>query len=96
MRSRSARKAKKKANWPLRILVIAGVAFLFIQIWRSQNQLSAKQEERDLVFESIHKQTVLNEDKAAQMEDADAILERKANEAGFYLPGQQIFMETDG
>lgn len=92
----SKRKTKRKAHWPLRILVIAGVAFLFIQIWRTQDQLNKTQQENQGIQESIQKQTVYNEDLAAQMEDKDAILERKANEAGFYLPGQQIYMETAG
>ena len=93
MRTRSVRKVRRKANWPLRILIVAGVAFLFIQLWRSQDQLSAKLEEKEQLSENIRKQTVLNEDLEAQKEDSDAILEKKANEAGFYLPGQQIYME---
>ena len=96
MSSRSARKVKRKANWPLRILVIAGVAFLFIQIWRTQDQLSKTLQESQLIKDNINKQMVYNEDLSAQMDDVDAILEREANEAGFYLPGQQIYMETAG
>lgn len=96
MSARTARKAKRKANWPLRILVIAGIAFLFIQIWRTQDQLSKTQQENQAIIDSINKQIVYNEDLAAQMDDVDAILEREANEAGFYLPGQQIYMEAAG
>lgn len=96
MRTRSARKVKKKANWPLRILVLVGVAFLFIQIWRTQDQLTQKLQEQMQLEDDIHTQKVINEDLAAQKEDADAILESKANEAGYFAPGQQIFLESAG
>ena len=96
MSKRATRKVKKKANWPLRILVIAGVAFLFVQIWRTQDQLSKTQQENQDILDRINKQIVINEDLSAQMEDVDSILEREANEAGFYLPGQQIYMESAG
>lgn len=93
---RSTRKSKKKANWLLRVLVIAGIAFLFIQIWRTQDQLNTTQGINQTVQDEIHKQTVINEDLSAQKEDADIILERKANEAGYFLPGQQIYLEGTG
>ena len=94
--TRSVHKVKKKANWPLRILVLAGVAFLFIQLWRSQDQLAKKQQEKLQVENDIHTQMVINEDLTAQKEDADATLEDKANEAGYFEPGQQIFFESAG
>lgn len=98
MKARSARKVKKKANWPLRILVIAGVAFLFVQIWRSQDQLKSA-EEMDLKYqEDIQKQAIEIENLTDTINggDVNSILESEANELGYYKNGQQIYRESAG
>ncbi|MBE6806523.1 MAG: hypothetical protein E7527_00710 [Ruminococcaceae bacterium] len=97
MKARSARKVKKKANWPLRILAIAGVAFLFIQIWRTQDQLSTTEQKNQAIMESINKKTIHIEDLTAQTQgDQSSALEQKAYDAGFCKPGQKVIEEEAG
>ena len=97
MKARSARKVKKKANWPLRILAIAGVAFLFIQIWRTQDQLSQTEQKSLNLQKDIANKTIIIEDLQYQVDgDQSLTLEHKAYEAGFCRPGQQVIEEAAG
>ena len=95
-RARRARRTTKKRNWAVRVLVVAVAAFLFLKLVQLHVQMEEKQQQIVDMNNSIHKQMLINEDLGEQIANADEYLERKANEAGLYLPGQQIYQNAAG
>ncbi len=93
---RAGQKTKKKANWAVRIVLVAVAAFLFLKLVQLHVQLEEKQQQIDAMNESIKTQTLINEDLAEQITHADEYLERQANEDGLCLPGQQIYQSSAG
>lgn len=96
MSVRAKKRANKKTNWVLRILLIAVAAFLFLKLVQLHVQLEDKQRQLIELNNSINHQTLLNEDLAERAENAEDILEREANDAGLYMPGQQIYQGSAG
>lgn len=94
--SRSKKRSAKKANWAMRILLVAVAAFLFLKLVQLHVQLEDKQQQLIALNNSISHQTLINEDLTEQAENADDILEREANDSGLYLPGQQIYQGSAG
>lgn len=95
-RARASKRSAKKANWALRILLVAVAAFLFLKLVQLHVQLEDKQQQLIDLNNSISHQTLINEDLTEQAENAEDILEREANDAGLYLPGQQIYQGSAG
>lgn len=91
-----ARRADRKANWAVRILLVAIAAFLFLKLVQMNVQLEEKNQQWVELKNSISHQTLINEDLAEQKENAEDILEREANDAGLYKPGQQIYQGSAG
>ena len=95
-RVRSKRKANKKTNWVLRILLISIAALLFLELVQLHVQIEEKQNQlNDLNAQIAHAQLVA-EGLSEQKDNAEDILEREANEAGLYMPGQQIYQGAVG
>ncbi|MBQ9860115.1 MAG: hypothetical protein IJO76_05505 [Clostridia bacterium] len=90
------RKAKKKSNLAVRIVLVAVAAFLFFKLVQLHSQIEEKQQLIDNMNSNIIKQQLINEDLSEQIENADAYLERQANEAGLGLPGQQVYQNAAG
>ena len=95
-RSRSARRKNQKRNWAVRLLLVAFTAFLFVKLVQLHVQMEDKQQQITDLNDSIYKQALINEDLGEQIANADEYLERQANEAGLYLPGQQIYQNAAG
>ena len=95
-RARTKAKSKPKTSWAMRILLIAVAAFLFLKLVQLHVQLEDKQNQLIGLNNSINHQMLINEDLSEQAENADDILEREANDAGLYLPGQQIYQGSAG
>lgn len=96
MSARAKKRSNKKTNWALRILLVAVAAFLFLKLVQLHVQLEDKQQQLIDLNNSISHQTLINEDLTEQAENAEDILEREANDAGLYLPGQQIYQGSAG
>lgn len=96
VRTRAKKRSNQKANWLMRILLVAIAAFLFLKLVQLHVQLEEKQQQLIELNNSISHQTLINEDLAEQAENADDILEREANDAGLYMPGQQIYQGSAG
>ncbi len=94
--TKAARRSTSKRSWVVRILVIAVAAFLFLKLVQLHMQLEEKQQLISNMNESIHRQTLINEDLGEQIANADEYLEREANESGLYMPGQQIYQNAAG
>ena len=94
--TRAKKRANKKANWALRILLVAVAAFLFLKLVQLHVQMEEKQQQWSELNNSINHQTLIIEDLAEQTENAEAIQERKANDSGLFQPGQQIYQEAAG
>ena len=95
-RGRAKRRSDKKANWLLRIMLVAGAAFLILHIVQSAVQLSEKYQEVQNMDSLVRNQELINEAYSAQLEHADEICEQKANDEGMYQSGQQIFQRGEG
>lgn len=95
-RAKSARQKTKKQNWVLRVLLVAVTAFLFVKVVQLHVQMENKEQQIAQLNDSIYKQTLINEDLEEQKSNVDKYLERQANEAGKYLPGQQIYQSAAG
>lgn len=96
VRTGTKKRTGKRANWALRILLIAVAAFLFLKLVQVHVQMEDKQKQLIELTNSINHQTLINEDLAEQSENAEDILEREANDAGLYMPGQQIYQGSAG
>lgn len=96
VKTRARKRANKKTNWALRILLVAVAAFLFLKLVQLHVQMEEKQNQWIELNNSIYRQTLIIEDLAEQTENAEAIQERKANDTGLYQPGQQIYQEAAG
>ena len=96
MSSRAKRRSKKKVNWLLRIMLVAGAAFLILHILQSAVQLSEKYKEVQAMDQMVYNQGLINEALSAQLDHTDEICEQKANEEGMYKSGQQIFQRGEG
>lgn len=96
MSSRAKRRNKKKANWLLRIMLVAGAAFLILHILQSAVQLSEKYKEVQEMDQMVYNQGLINEALSAQLEHTNEICEQKANEEGMYQSGQQVFQRGEG
>ena len=94
--SRAKRRAHKKVNWAMRILLVAVAAFLFLKLVQLHVQMEEKQNQWIDLNNSINRQMLIIEDLAEQTENAEEIQERKANDTGLYQPGQQIYQEAAG
>ncbi|MBQ8683995.1 MAG: hypothetical protein IJ518_05735 [Clostridia bacterium] len=87
---------KKKSNWALRIVLVAVVAFLFLKSVQLHAQLEDKQKQLDQMAEETIRRELIIEDLEEQKNNADALLEQKANENGLCHPGQQIYQNAAG
>lgn len=93
----STRQSKKRTrSWAWRVVIVAFAAFLFVKLVQLHVQIQKKEQQLALVNESIYKQELIIEDLNEQIENADDYLERYANEAGWVLPGQQIYQNIAG
>ncbi|MBQ1950204.1 MAG: hypothetical protein II363_01195 [Clostridia bacterium] len=93
----STRQSKKRTHsWAWRVVIVAFAAFLFVKLVQLHVQIQKKEQQLALVNESIYKQELIIEDLNEQIENADDYLERYANEAGWVLPGQQIYQNIAG
>lgn len=82
--------------WVIRILLIAFVLFVFIKAVQLHGQIEKKELANAELDNKILMQNVINEGLADQVEHADEHLEHKANENGYYAPGQQIYQNEAG
>ena len=95
-RARARKRPVKKVNWMMRILLVAIAAFLFLKLVQLHVQMEDKQQQLIELNNSISHQTLINEDLTKQAANAEDILEREANDAGLYMPGQQIYQGSAG
>lgn len=80
----------------IRLLIIALVLFVFIKAVQLYSQLQQKERVLSDLDGRIQTQLVVNEGLTDQAEHADDYLEHKANENGYYAPGQQIYQNEAG
>lgn len=83
-------------SWAVRFLLIALAAFLFLKAVQIYGQIREKRQAMADYDARIQTQIVVNEGLADQVDNADEYLEHKANEEGYYLPGQQVFQNEAG
>lgn len=86
----AVRRVGNRRAWAVRFLLVALAVFLFLKAVQLRGQLDAKASESAAVDEKIRAQAVANEGYEEQLEDVDGIKEHNANDAGYYLPGQQV------
>ena len=83
---------KKKVNWPVRILLVAAVLFLFVKVVQVNAQLAEKQGIIDSLAVEKEKAVVYIEDLKEKIEgDFAGYLEKKLREEGFVRPNDQIY-----
>ena len=82
--------------WVIRVLLIAFALFVFIKAVQLYGQLEQKQLTVAELKNQKQMQYVINEGLADQIEHADDYLEHKANENGYYAPGQQVYQNEAG
>ena len=79
-----------------RLLVIALVLFVFIEAVQLYAQLEKKRLALSELEVQMQTQSVINEGLNDQVNNADDYFEHKANEDGYYMPGQQIYQNEAG
>ena len=90
------RRAKKRINWALRILIIAFVAFVALEAVRLCSEIMDTQQQLKQVESANANKEANNESKEQLMNDFEEILENEAHDSGYFLPGQQIFQRGEG
>lgn len=99
VRSRTKKSSRKRSNLALRLMLIAVAAFLFFKLVQMHVQIQETQQKWIDLNNSKNHQILINEDLSQQVSDAENvedILEREANEAGLFRPGQQIYQGSAG
>ena len=93
-RRKAVHRVGNRRAWATRFLLVALSAFLFLKAVQLHGQLRAKQLEVAATEQAIQKQEAINEDLNNQL-DSDALdesLRNEANENGYYLNGEQIYV----
>ena len=80
----------------IRLLLIALLLFVFIKAVQLYGQLEQKKLELADLMIQTQTQEVINEGLTDQVNNADDYVEHKANEDGYYMPGQQIYQNEAG
>ncbi len=93
---KTRRRAANTHGWVWRVVLLAFAAFLFVKVVQMYVQIDEKGKQLAQVQDNIVKQTLIIEDLKEQIDNADDYLERYANEAGWVLPGQQIYQNSAG
>ena len=93
---KSAKASVNGRVWVIRVLLIAFALFVFIKAVQFYGQLEQKQLAVAELESQKQMQYVINEGLADQIEHADDYLEHKANENGYYAPGQQVYQNEAG
>lgn len=93
---RAAKPASNRRGWIVRALVIVLALFLFLKVVQLYGQLQEKKLAMTDLDGRIETQKVINEGLADQVDNADDYLEHKANEDGYYAPGQQVYQNEAG
>lgn len=94
--SRAAKPAANHRGWLVRILLVVLALFLFLKAVQLYGQLQEKKLAMADLDSRIETQIVINEGLADQVDNADDYLEHKANEDGYYAPGQQVYQNEAG
>ena len=91
---KAVRRVGNRRAWAVRFLLIALSAFLFLKAVQLHGQLRAKQLEVAATEQAIQKQEAINEDLNNQLDSdvLDESLRNEANENGYYLNGEQIYV----
>ena len=91
---KAVRRVGNRRAWAVRFLLVALSAFLFLKAVQLHGQLRAKRLELLATEQAIQKKEAINEDLKNQSEpDAvDESLRNEANENGYYLNGEQIYV----
>ena len=83
---------KKRVNWPVRILIVAGTLFLFVKTVQFYAQLVEKQEIIDALAAEVNTAKVYNEDLEEKLNgDFEGYLEERLRKDGFVHPNDQIY-----
>lgn len=94
--NRAAKPAANHRGWLVRILLVVLALFLFLKAVQLYGQLQEKKLAMADLDSRIETQIVINEGLADQVDNADDYLEHKANEDGYYAPGQQVYQNEAG
>ncbi len=93
---KSAKTSINSRGWVIRILLIALALFIFVKAVQLYSQLEQKQLADAELDSKIQTQMVINEGLADQVEHAEDYLEHKANDNGYFVPGQQVYENEAG
>ena len=93
---KTSRHSSKQRSWAVRLALIVLAVYLFLKAVQIYGQIREKREAMADYDARIQTQIVVNEGLADQVDNADDYLEHKANEDGYYLPGQQVFQNEAG
>lgn len=94
--NKSANRVANRRSLIVRLLLIALVLFVFLKAVQLYGQLKQKRLSLESLNNQIQTQTVYNEGLMDQVNNADEYVEHKANEDGYYMPGQQIYQNEAG
>ena len=91
---KAVRRVGNRRAWATRFLLVALSAFLFLKAVQLHGQLRAKQLEVAAPEQAIQKHEAINEDLNNQLDSdvLDESLRNEANENGYYLNGEQIYV----
>lgn len=96
VRTNAKKRSGQKANWPLRLLLVAGALYLLFHVAQTMADMEHKKQEWLDLSNSINYQIRINEDLEEQVANSDDELEHQANEEGLYQSGQQIYQGSAG
>lgn len=83
---------KKRVNWPVRILLVAAVLFVFVQVVQVNAQMAEKQEIIDALDVEKNTAKLYNEALEEKLNaDFAGYLEERLRKEGFVHPNDQIY-----
>ena len=93
---KAVRRVRNRRAWVLRGLLIVLVVFLFLKGVQVYGQIDEKIQAVAEIEEQKRLQKIRNEESLDLLESVEDNLENKANEDGYYLPGQQVYVVDAG
>lgn len=95
-RTAAKRRTKKRANWALRILLVALFAFVAFEAVRLCSEIMDTQQQLNEIASANALKEANNESKEQLKNNVEDILKNEAYDSGHYRPGQQIFQRGEG
>lgn len=88
---KAKKRTRRKANWLMRIMIVALAAFALLKLLQLQMQINEKQEQIEELQTAIDTARLYNEDLTEKNEHFEQYLEQQLREDGYVYTNDQVY-----